>query len=71
MVLYLFSRVGALTFELNKVRIGWKIWIEFSLWYSAVVEKYSYLTKVATKDINDGNRNMGLSQYLICGTVLA
>ncbi|WP_335901543.1 inovirus Gp2 family protein [Shewanella algae] len=37
---------------------------EFSQQYQAVMARCSYLAKLATKDINDGYRNMGSSQQL-------
>lgn len=43
--------------------------VEFPLQYQAVMERCSYLAKSATKDINDGYRNIGASQRLFMGRV--
>ncbi|GAB1057490.1 MAG: inovirus Gp2 family protein [Shewanella algae] len=42
---------------------------EFPLQYQAVMERCCYLAKTATKDINDGYRNIGASQRLFMGRV--
>lgn len=42
---------------------------EISQQYQAVMERCSYLAKSATKDVNDGYRNIGASQRLFMGRV--